>query len=47
VVSAVPIDPDTYDPLIPGDDEDIQEITVKVYHNGELEVTTESYKVKR
>ena len=47
VVSAVPIGPDTYDPLIPGDDEGIQEITVNVYHDGELAVSTERYKVIR
>jgi len=46
-VTAVPIDPATYLPLASGDDDGIQKVTVKVYHDNELEVTTESYKVNR
>ena len=46
-VTAVPIDPDTYQPLPPLDDDGIQEITVEVYFDGDLVLATENYKVKR
>jgi len=45
--TAVPIDPDTGEPLAEGEDNGIQKITVKAMHNGELVITLENYKVNR
>ncbi|MBA7599185.1 hypothetical protein ES703_06212 [subsurface metagenome] len=46
-LTAVPIDPVTHEALPPGEDMGIQKVTVEVYHDNELVVTTEGYKVKR
>jgi len=45
-VSAVPIDPDTYQPL-PSGDLGLQKVTVEIYYDGDLVLTTVSYKVNR
>lgn len=45
-VIAVPIDPETHDPLLSGD-QGMQKITVEVRFEGELVVATEAYKVSR
>jgi len=42
-----PIDPDTHDLLAPGLDRGMQRITVKVYHEGNLVLSTSTYKVSR
>lgn len=46
-VTAQPVDPDTKDPLVAGDDEGMQEITVQVYHGDLLVLETVNYKVDR
>jgi prepilin-type N-terminal cleavage/methylation domain-containing protein len=47
-VTGVPIDPDTHEPLGPGElDQGLQQITVKVSHGAKLVLTTVDYKVKR
>jgi len=48
-VTAVPIDPDTYEALTIPPDEDLgmQQIMVSVYYEGDLVMTTEDYKVYR
>jgi prepilin-type N-terminal cleavage/methylation domain-containing protein len=45
-LTAERLNPATYQPL-PSGDLGLQKVTVKVYHDNELEVSTESYKVKR
>ena len=46
-VTGVPIDPTTHEPLGPGLDEGLQQITVEVYHEAKLVLTTVGYKAKR
>ena len=46
-VDGVPIDPNTHNPLPAGKDDGIQRITVEVYHQGKLVLTTSTYKVSR
>jgi prepilin-type N-terminal cleavage/methylation domain-containing protein len=45
-VTGVPIDPNTHEPL-GGGDQGLQQITVKVYHEAKLVLTTVDYKAKR
>jgi len=46
-VIAQPIDPVNREPLPPGEDEGIQEITVSIYHVDRLVLETRNYKVDR
>ncbi len=46
-ISAIPIDPDTEQPLPADEDEGIQEITVTVNRNDKSVLTVEDYKVDR
>ena len=46
-VTGVPINSATGAPLPPGEDKNIQNITVKVYHGAKLVLTTSTYKVNR
>ena len=46
-ITAVPIDPDTGQPLPSGQDNDIQKIIVTVNRNDEPVLTVEDYKVNR
>jgi len=46
-VTGVPIDSTTGEALSPGEDKNIQNITVKVYHGDKLVLTTSTYKVAR
>ncbi len=46
-ITAVPINPDTGQPLPSGQDNDIQKITVTVNRNDEPVLTVEDYKVNR
>ena len=47
VIVAQPIDPSTKAPLPDGQDEDIQEIIIRIYHDDRLILQTTSYKVDR
>ncbi|MBN2186868.1 MAG: prepilin-type N-terminal cleavage/methylation domain-containing protein [Dehalococcoidia bacterium] len=45
-VSGVPIDPDSHE-VLPSGDKGMLEMTVEVYHQGHLVLTTSTYKVSR
>ena len=47
MVVAMPIDPDTYAALPPGEDDGLQKITVEIDYDLEEVMTTTSYKVQR
>ena len=46
-VTGIPIDAESHAPLAAGEDHGMQLITIKVYHQGELELTTSTYKISR
>ena len=47
IITAQPIDPVTKEPLTDGEDESVQEITIKIYHVDKLVLRTVNYKIDR